>query len=189
MHSSLITQAVFPLEQMTGQQKGKSTLLFLSSASLTSSSEQTEACEAVAPRGQHSSPCLVKCLVGNPAAEAPPFLCLGHWRPHTGYLRGTEANFHQWPLGGEGGTWVGEAYPQTSPSSLRTPASTFFREARGAPALESRVRLAAERRPPRAPASVSSASKAASFPPTPTSQLNLPIGEGVWKYMITHVSR
>lgn len=74
MHSSLITQAVFPLEQMTGQQKGKSILLFLSSASLTSSSEQTEACEAVAPRGQHSSSCLVKCLVGNPAAEAPPFL-------------------------------------------------------------------------------------------------------------------
>ena len=74
MHSSLITQAVFPLEQMTGQQKGKSILLFLSSASLTSSSEQAEACEAVAPRVEHSSPCLVKCLVGNPAAEAPPFL-------------------------------------------------------------------------------------------------------------------
>lgn len=114
---------------------------------------------------------------GQPAAERPHFpLHLSYWRPHTHYLKWTEDNSQKRDhrtLGGAGDSSKRrEPHPQTSPSSLQTPAASFH-DARRAPAPRSRVRLVPLNedagRP--VPDSVSTAVKQHL---SPTSQLNLP---------------
>lgn len=82
---------------------------------------------------------------GQPAAQRPHVpLRLSHWRPHTHHLKWTEDNSQkreQWTLGGAEVGGKGKPHPQTSPSSLQTPASTFLQHARRAPALGSWVKL------------------------------------------------
>jgi hypothetical protein len=90
VHSSLITQAEFSFfffpYPTNDQQKGENTVLLVSSASLKSSSEQTDANRGSGlPWSSQTSSCLVKCLLGSQLERGPtsPLATATEWRPHT----------------------------------------------------------------------------------------------------------
>lgn len=96
---------------MTDQQKGENMLLFISSASLNSSSEQTcQAGEALAPLVRQTSPCLVKCLLGSRLKRGPISLSVltaaAQWRPHTHREQRTT------PKRGNSGPWGESRIPK-----------------------------------------------------------------------------
>lgn len=132
IHSSLITQAdFFPLERITGE----NVLLFLSSASIKPSSEHTDAVWLWLPWSSHTSPCLVKCLMGSQLKRGPTSfssqpLVTSHTSP--------QMNRGQLPKEGTVGFQGRATFSNFSNKPLN---SSRLQEARRAPPLGSRDRL------------------------------------------------